>query len=34
MLIRVEGPKIDKGSLRRIKMKEITRIYLREVGDN
>ena len=30
---RGEGPKIDKGSLRRMNMKEIMRIYLLEVSD-
>ena len=30
---RGEGPKIDKGYLRRMNMKEIMRIYLLEVSD-
>ena len=30
---RGEGPKNYKGSIRRINMKEIIRIYLREVSD-
>ena len=33
MFIRGDGPKSDKGSLRRMKMKEKTRIYLLEVSD-
>ena len=33
MFSRGEGPKSDKGSLRRMKIKDIMRIYLREVSD-
>ena len=33
MFSRGVAPKIDKGFLRRMKMKEIMRIYLREVSD-
>ena len=33
MFIRGDGPKSDKGSLRRMKMKEKKRIYLLEVSD-
>ena len=34
MFRRGEGTKNDKGSLYRMNMKEIMRIYLREVSDN